>query len=174
MPMTAAERDASRAAASGRRRGPYAKSAERRRAIVDAAVEVFAVRGYRAGSFREVAERVGMSQTSLLHYFPSKEALLVAVLERRDEIELEPGDLPVPAATGDAASDRAARFAGSLEARARANVGIHGVIELYAVLSGEAVTEGHPGREYFVERFSALRSEYVGELTELRELGMLR
>ncbi len=68
------------------RRGPYAKSEERRRTILDAAHEVFAAHGYRGGSLQDVADKVGLSQTSLLHYFPSKRDLLMAVLERRDEI----------------------------------------------------------------------------------------
>ncbi|RWZ46123.1 TetR/AcrR family transcriptional regulator [Labedella phragmitis] len=161
-------------AGTARRRGPYAKSAERRRAIVDAAFDVFASRGYRGGSFREVAERVGMSQTSLLHYFPSKEDLLVAVLARRDDVEPEPDPDEVRCRAGEGARGRAARFALSIEAQAEANVGIPGVIELYAVLSGEAVTADHPGREYFVERFENLRRDYVEELTALRELGVLR
>lgn len=160
--------------AGGRRRGPYAKSAERRRAIVDAAFDVFASRGYRAGSFREVAERVGMSQTSLLHYFPSKEALLVAVLARRDDVEPDPDPDEVGRRAGEGARGRAARFAVSIESQAEANVGIPGVIELYAVLSGEAVTADHPGRSYFVERFANLRQDYIEELTALRDLGVLR
>ena len=63
------------ASATPRRRGPYAKSAGRRVEIVKAAFEVFAERGYQGGSLQEVADRVGVSQTSLLHYFPSKRHL---------------------------------------------------------------------------------------------------
>lgn len=177
--MSAPDGSAVDAARSGadvgpRRRGPYAKSAERRQAIIDAAFDVFASRGYRAGSFREVAERVGMSQTSLLHYFPSKEDLLVAVLARRDDVEPEPDPDEVRRQAGEGARGRAARFALSIEAQADANVAIPGVIELYAVLSGEAVTADHPGRAYFVQRFENLRAGYVCELTALRELGVLR
>ena len=68
------------------RRGPYAKSAERRRAILTAAHAVFAAHGYRGGSLQDVANHAGMSQTSLLHYFPSKSDLLLAVLNWRDSI----------------------------------------------------------------------------------------
>ncbi|WP_434317767.1 hypothetical protein [Leifsonia sp. P73] len=38
-----------------RRRGPYAKSAERRQQIVDEAYCVFATRGYHGSSLREIA-----------------------------------------------------------------------------------------------------------------------
>ena len=63
-----------------RKRGPYAKSAQRRRQIIEAAFDVFAARGYQGGSLQEVADRVGLGHTSILHYFPSKRALLIAVL----------------------------------------------------------------------------------------------
>ncbi|RUR03618.1 TetR/AcrR family transcriptional regulator [Labedella endophytica] len=157
-----------------RRRGPYAKSAERRQAIVNAAFEVFATRGFRSGSFREVAERVGMSQTSLLHYFPSKEELLIAVLASRDGVEpvLDPDVL-----SGLAPDDEripAVRFADLITTQARANQEVPGVIQLYAVLSGEGVTDDHPGRAYFTERFAGLRADYAADLERLRDLGLLR
>ena len=44
-----------------KRRGEYAKTGAKRTAILDAALEVFAESGYRSGSLRDVASRVGMS-----------------------------------------------------------------------------------------------------------------
>ncbi len=35
-----------------------------------------------------VAEAAGLSQTGLLHHFPSKELLLAGVLQRRDEQDM--------------------------------------------------------------------------------------
>ena len=70
-------------------RGEYAKTGAKRTAILDAALEVFAESGYRSGSMRDVALRVGMSEAGLLHHFPNKSALLAAVLDRRDEHSLE-------------------------------------------------------------------------------------
>ena len=67
-------------------RGEYAKTAERRQQIVSAAVEVFSAAGYRKGSLRDVADKVGLSQAGLLHHYPSKEHLLEAVLTWRDEV----------------------------------------------------------------------------------------
>ncbi|WP_166996958.1 TetR/AcrR family transcriptional regulator [Paramicrobacterium fandaimingii] len=146
-----------------KRRGPYAKSAERRRSIVDAAFEVFASQGYRGGSLQDVANRVGLSQTSLLHYFPSKADLLVAVLNKRDA-EADTGPI------GQGEHD----FETTLVEQAKYNESVPGLIELYSVLCGEAVTTDYPGREYFVSRFARLRSEYSAELVQLRERGRLR
>jgi AcrR family transcriptional regulator len=47
-----------------------------------AAVELFAERGYGGASMGELAERVGIAKASLYNYYPSKEALLVDLLER--------------------------------------------------------------------------------------------
>ncbi|MGJ3192893.1 TetR/AcrR family transcriptional regulator [Paenarthrobacter sp. FR1] len=145
------------------RRGPYAKSEERRRAILDAAHSVFAARGYRSGSLQEVADEAGLSQTSLFHYFPSKQDLLMAVLERRDEITCA----VFPDATEEGLVDSVVRTA-------LFNEDIPGVIELYTVLCAESLTDGHPGRMYFTERFERLRTGYARRFRELASEGRLR
>lgn len=145
------------------RRGPYAKSAERRRSIVEAAHSVFAAQGYRGGSLQDVADLVGMSQTSLLHYFPSKRDLLLAVLNLRDSIVGDGSDSPV---SGD--------FVDAVLRQARYNESHHGVMELYTVLCAESLTDEHPGRDFFVRRFSNLREAYTAEFTALARDGRLR
>jgi AcrR family transcriptional regulator len=149
---------------AGRLRGPYAGAAERRAAIVDAAFRVFAEHGYTKGSLQKVADLVGMSQTSLLHYFPKKSDLLLAVLERRDAV----GGIP---ATPD---EGVTQFLDAVLQRARANGTIYGLVELYTVLAGEAVTRDNPGREYITQRLAGLRDEYEREFQELQDVGRLR
>lgn len=144
-----------------RRRGPYAKSAQRRASIVAAAFEVFAARGYQSGSFQDVADRVGMSQTSLLHYFPRKADLLVAVLDHRDALA-DSG----PVKEGE-------DFPQLLVDQARHNETTPSIIELYTILCGESVTDDHPARGYFTGRFQRLRFLYARELVRLREAGRL-
>jgi len=58
----------------------------RRDEILRVALSVFASRGIEGSGLREIAERVGVSQPALYHYFDSKEALVDAVIEwrRRD------------------------------------------------------------------------------------------
>jgi AcrR family transcriptional regulator len=48
----------------------------RRREIMDAAAEVFALKGYHAATTRDIADRLGMQPGSLYYYFESKEAAL--------------------------------------------------------------------------------------------------
>ncbi|RZI92125.1 MAG: TetR/AcrR family transcriptional regulator, partial [Microbacterium sp.] len=65
-------------------RGPYAKTAERRREIIDSATAVFSEHGYRGGSLRQIAKELDLSLTTLMHHFPTKTALLSAVLQQED------------------------------------------------------------------------------------------
>ncbi len=51
-------------------------------AILEAAAQVFERQGYAAGTTNRIAERAGISIGSLYQYFPSKDAILVAIVER--------------------------------------------------------------------------------------------
>jgi TetR/AcrR family transcriptional regulator, cholesterol catabolism regulator len=51
-------------------------------AIVDAAANVFAERGYHGTTTQAIADVLGLRQASLYYYFPSKEAALELVCER--------------------------------------------------------------------------------------------
>lgn len=51
--------------------------------IVEAAMELFAFHGYGPTGLSEIARQAGVQQGSLYHFFPTKEELLAAVLERR-------------------------------------------------------------------------------------------
>ncbi|MBD8703650.1 TetR/AcrR family transcriptional regulator [Frigoribacterium sp. CFBP9039] len=163
-PEPAARHDAPVARGPRGPRGPYAKSSERRAAIVDAAFEVFSTRGYRGGSLQEVADRVGVSQTGLLHYFPSKRDLLRAVLERRDSM--------ASGAVRDGTTD--GDFIEGVLRQARHNETVPGLIALYAVLAGEAATEDAPVRGYVATRFEGLRAEYTAGFRDLESQGRLR
>lgn len=51
-------------------------------AILLGAAQVFEVHGYSAGTTNRIAERAGVSIGTLYQYFPSKEAIAVALLQR--------------------------------------------------------------------------------------------
>jgi AcrR family transcriptional regulator len=57
------------------------RTAEKRREIVECAAALFVEQGYDRASMSAISERVGGSKATLYGYFPSKEALLHAVLE---------------------------------------------------------------------------------------------
>ncbi|MEV4947434.1 TetR/AcrR family transcriptional regulator [Streptomyces sp. NPDC053755] len=124
-----------------------ARSEERRADIVRATLEVIAERGYRGASLGSVAERVGLTQQGLLHYFPTKEALLVAVLEERDRWDTSGG------------RDREGWRIDLLDSLVEYNAMRPGIVQTFSALLGESVTDGHPAREFFTERYTQVRGE---------------
>jgi AcrR family transcriptional regulator len=61
--------------------GTSTKSDERRRAIVAAAMDCFAQKGFYGTTTHEIAERVGISQPYLYRLYPNKQALFAAVVD---------------------------------------------------------------------------------------------
>ena len=142
-------------------RGPYAKSAARRRQIVEEAYRRFAVNGYNTSSLREIAAAANVSLSSIQHYFADKEGLLVAVLEYRDQLGADP-------------IGGADRFDRRVIARAEENRKTPGIIALFSTLAAEAAAETHPAHQYFAERHERLRSEFTREFEALRDAHDLR
>jgi TetR/AcrR family transcriptional regulator len=76
--------------------------------ILDAAEAVFAERGYTGASTREIAVAAGIGKRMLFYYFPTKDALYRAVLERvivgmaaiHERFRNEPGPLGLADAVG--------------------------------------------------------------------------
>ncbi|MFI1204255.1 TetR family transcriptional regulator [Streptomyces sp. NPDC020883] len=131
--------------------GREAQRAQRRQAILEAAMELIAERGYRRTSLAAVAERAGLTQQGLLHHFPTKELLLVGVLEARDRWD---------AAAAASGSWRTATLAQLVDYNATRP----GVVQAYTVLSADSVTEDHPARDFFEARFRAVREALAGAL----------
>ncbi|GAA1397276.1 ScbR family autoregulator-binding transcription factor [Kitasatospora putterlickiae] len=74
-----------RAPSIATRRGPDPKqdrAARTRLLVLTAAAELFAARGFRHTSVKEVADRVEMTKGAVYFHFPTKEALAVAVVEQ--------------------------------------------------------------------------------------------
>lgn len=161
---SAAKREGTAPTRMRKPRGEYAKSAATRTAILDAALEVFAGSGYRAGSLREVAERVGMSEAGLLHHFRSKSALLMAVLDHRDDLARSLVDFDLP--------DGVEALRG-LVRLAEHNASIPGVVELYCTLSAEATSPAHPAHAYFVKRYESVRESTTASFRRVAEAGRL-
>jgi AcrR family transcriptional regulator len=79
--------------------------------ILDAAARVFADHGYAAGTTNRIATEAGVSVGSLYEYFPNKDSVLAALLERRlaeaaQDLDLALADLGGSAAPAHVALDR--------------------------------------------------------------------
>jgi AcrR family transcriptional regulator len=144
-------------------RGPYAAGREAQRAIVDAARTVFAERGFRGGSLREVGERAGVSAANVVHHFGSKEGLLLAVLEARDEGSGE--ELVELFGRGE--------LVRGLRALVRTNSGERDLIRLYTTLGTEATDPAHPAHDYFRTRYADIRGYLASGIERARDTGAL-
>lgn len=147
------------------RRGSYSKGIARRQEILDRALEVFRERGPEGTSLRRVAEEIGVSHGALLHYFRSREQLLLALYEHteahRQELRAEePDDL--------GAVER-------MQRAARVNVERPGYVHLYSTLVASALEDGESEtREYFTRRFEHVRENAARALRRQQEEGALR
>ncbi|KNY05499.1 TetR family transcriptional regulator [Microbacterium sp. GCS4] len=140
----------------------YAVGRRRRTQIVADAMRLFAQDGYGDTSLRDIAQAVGVSKSTLLHHYPTKELLLSAVLTERDRAIQDRGD-----AEG---IDSAASALRDLPVGAFQSAHVEpGLIEVYAVLSCEAVPAGHPAHGYFAQRFSRA-IDYFAELFRIAQL----
>lgn len=142
--------------------GRTAKGAAKREAILAAALEVFGEVGLHGASLREIASRVGVSHQSLMHYFPTKNALLMAVLRRRDE------------RLRSHFNDEGGMSLSELVSLAEDNVRSPGVIELYNMASAEATNAEHPAHAYYAEFYESIIASHARYLRRAVERGALR
>ena len=138
---------------SATRRAPKSRpeTLERRREILRAALDTFGAKGYNKAPLTEIAEQVDMTHAGVLHHFGSKDQLLLEVLRYRDESDVE--DLE-----GHHIPDGMPLFR-HLVKTAFINAQRAGIVQAYAVLSAESVTDDHPAKAFFEGRYRQLRSE---------------
>lgn len=131
----------------------------KREQILKAAVEIFGNKGSTNGTLADVAEQVGITHAGVLHHFGSKQNLLLEVLAYRDQADVaELADKHIPGGP---------ELFLHLVRTAYANALRPGIVQAYTVLSSESVTDDHPGREYFQDRYTTLRREVTEAFHEL-------
>ncbi len=121
VPRASARQEPSVPRASARQR-PYetllAKGEDRRQRILGVAERLLARNGWRNTSLAQIAKEAGVTPAGLLHHFASKEQLLNAVLDSRDEddavhADYESGDLITELSRVPARFDRAPELVGT-------------------------------------------------------------
>ncbi|QCR54285.1 TetR family transcriptional regulator [Brachybacterium sp. SGAir0954] len=147
------------------RPGAYSKGVARRQEILDRAIEVFRERGADGTSLRRIATAIGVSHAALLHYFDSREQLLVAVYQHAETRRGE-------------SSEYRSGVSAALDAMIRAaeiNVEVPGLVQLYSTLVAASLeTATGPAKEYFAPRFESLREELEQGLRAEQEAGTVR
>jgi AcrR family transcriptional regulator len=136
-----------------------------RERVVRAAMEAFASNGYRGASLDGIAGAVGLTRQGLLHYFPSKVALLMAVLDlgQQDDIALmtrlhQQHDWSLPE---------------TLRAIIEHNLGRRGLAQLRVALAGEAINPDHPGHAWFVDVYRYARAGIAESVTREQSEGRI-
>lgn len=118
----------------------YQSGSDRRRQIAEAALDLIASEGLTAFRTRAVAERVGLKDGSLFRHFESKQAIVLAAMDRLEE------DLFSTVLT--ASEDPRERLAAFFRARATLLGGPRGIGQL--VFSSQLVHAAGPeGREKY-------------------------
>ena len=134
-------------------RGPYSKGNAKREEILAKTVEAFGKTGYHATSMREIAAACDLSQAGLLHHFPNKEAILLALVDRREQAQ-EERTAEGKKTSGSTWQER------SLQAQ-KINEEESALTRLWANLVGEATDPNFPAHEYFLERYRKSRASFA-------------
>lgn len=132
---------------------------QKRMDILKAAVEIFGNKGYTNGTLADIADQVGMTHAGVLHHFGSKQRLLLEVLAYRDQADV--ADLVEQHIPG------GPELFLHLVRTAFANAQRAGIVQVYTVLSAESVTDDHPARDFFEERYTTLRREVSTAFSDL-------
>jgi AcrR family transcriptional regulator len=145
-----------RAASSGK--ALNARGEARRREIIETAMSAFSHGGFNRVSLADVASQVGITQAGILHYFPTKAALLLAVLQERE-------------ARNEA--DRVAREEQGLSAldayvsTLTDNDVQPELVRLYVILAAESTVIEAPGHDWFLKRNADLVETMRANVAEL-------
>jgi AcrR family transcriptional regulator len=142
----------------------------RRQQILEAAIGLIGQLGYQGFTVQKLAQACGLTNGGMLHYFGSKELLLVAILEERDRREA--AIVPTELALGQAAAGGEYTRAMALElfhAIVARSVAQPELIRLMIVLQAEALNPQHPAHDYFRRRETMVLGEFAYILAGLAD-----
>lgn len=126
---------------------------DRQDQIIKIATEEISQFGFWGFSVRRVAERLGLTGPAVLYHFKTKVGLMIAVLERRDEVDMQNTakvlgvpfehvwDEPIEFGLREFCHAVVSRNAQQME-----------MVRLYTILQAEALNVNHPAHEYFQKR----------------------
>lgn len=137
---------------------------KRRSAILLTARSLFSARGFNSVSLADIAREVGITQAGVLHYFPTKAKLLLAVLQQREEENL--ASRLAMEASGMSRLDSYVGLLAENDAHPE-------LVQLFVILSAEAASKSHPGHEWFRDRHENAVEFLRGPLRELIDMDLL-
>jgi AcrR family transcriptional regulator len=148
------------------RRTQAERTKQRKEQVIREAIRFFGQNGYHGAKLADIAKAAGVTEPGLLHHFPSKAHLLMAVLAERDRIDREKFDL----------SRRAGMKAPlvPLQELVEYNETVPGLVQLFTVLVAESIDEQHPAHEFFKQRYQNIREQDITVLREAQARGEIR
>lgn len=141
-----------------------ARGRARKRAILDSATKLFAMRGFNKVSLADIADSVGVTQAGLLYYFPTKAELLLAVLQERDDRNV----VRQNEGKRDGASALDAYFR-----MLAVNDQSPELVRLFVVVSAEALDADHPGHEWVRNRDTRVLGNVIRYVEEAFDVARL-
>lgn len=123
--------------------------------------------GYRGSSLGRIAKRAGISQSGLLHHFPTKQELLAAVIDARTADHLDDY-----LAARDADADLG--FLTGMVALIRRSAREVELTRLFTVVIAEATSPSHPAHEWAIERYVGVNANVAEALAGAQRRGLLR
>ncbi|WP_037267965.1 TetR/AcrR family transcriptional regulator [Kibdelosporangium aridum] len=138
--------------------GATASSQDAKRAVMEAAAELFTATGYAATTTRSIAERAGLRQATLYYHFPAKEDILCALLAETVRPSLEVART-LPGAEGDAATKLWALAYSDIRLLGSARYNLGALYLLPEVAS--------PGLASFREERAELKDAYRGLIDQI-------
>jgi AcrR family transcriptional regulator len=150
-----------------RPRRRFRNADESRARILSAAVAEFAASGYRGASVGSIAQRAGISQSGLLHHFPSKELLLAAVIDIRTSDHLD----EYLAAK---AEDPELGFMTGMVRLMRRGARDVDLTRLFTIVIAEATSPDHPAHRWAISRYEGITEIVIEALREAQERELLK
>jgi len=143
------------------------RPADPRTRILTAARQVFAAKGFRGGSLNEIAVAAGLTRAGLLHHYPSKQDVLVALLEERDRWVRE----VVPQSSGGATMIEYldAEVADVLPTL----LDEQELMQLAHMMTAEAAREPHPAHDWVARRYQVIRARLAERVRNSAAAGEL-
>jgi len=150
-------------------RPPNADGQRTRQAILDAALALFADKGYFGTSLRDVAAAVGVRESALYNYFAGKETLFEALLTEDSALKSEQLSalLDAPAADGRERLERLAEFVLDRFVQPRQE-------QLFRILMSDGMRLAREGRINLLERMGSSRQDLLALMRRLTADGVLR
>ncbi|WP_374976777.1 TetR/AcrR family transcriptional regulator [Microbacterium trichothecenolyticum] len=140
-------------------RNSYAKGRAKREEILQIALDSLAAGNGGAATLADIAKAAGVTRSTLLYHFNSREELFAEVVRWRDEVDMR-RDPPEGLLPG-------------YVALAAHNANVPGLVHLFTTMSAEATTPDHAAHPYFEERYSSLIDRMTREISAAQAAGAI-